>query len=45
MQLPGVWIETLDKPQLYADWQIEQACAVAHMLKRGKFVLTVKPAR
>lgn len=45
MPIPGCFIETLLPPQEYADWQIEQACAVAHMLKRGKFVLTVQPAR
>lgn len=45
MLIPGAAIETLQNPLYYADWQIEQACAIAHALHRGKLIVCIKPAR
>jgi hypothetical protein len=45
MQIPGVHIETLHNPTRYTYAQIEQACAVAQLLNRGKLVLTDLPRR
>jgi hypothetical protein len=43
--IPGVAIETLQNPARYAEWQIEQACAIAHALQRGKLIICIPPAR
>ena len=45
MQIPGVHIETLHNPVRYTYAQIEQACAIAQMLNRGKLVLVEPPRR
>ena len=45
MQIPGVHIETLHNPTRYTFEQIERACALAAMLKRGKLVLVEPPRR
>jgi hypothetical protein len=45
MQLPGVYIETLHNPARYSYAQIETACAVAQLLRRGKLVLAEPPRR
>ena len=45
MATPGVHIETLHEPTRYSNVQIETACAVAAMLKRGKLVLVEPPRR
>jgi Rad3-related DNA helicase len=43
MQIPGVHIETLHNPVRYTYAQIETACAIAQLLRRGKFVLVEAP--
>jgi hypothetical protein len=43
MPIPGVHIETLHNPVRYTQAQIEMVCTLAHMLKRGKFVLAEPP--
>ena len=45
MPMPGVHIETLHDPTRYTHVQIEQACALAAMLNRGKLVLVEPPRR
>jgi len=45
MPMPGVHIETLHDPATYTSVQIERACQVAAMLKRGKLVLVEPPRR
>jgi hypothetical protein len=45
MQIPGVHIETLHNPTRYSFRQIEQACAIAALLNRGKLVLVEPPQR
>ena len=45
MPLPGVHIETLQNPVRYTYAQIEQACAIAQLLGRGKLVLVEPPKR
>jgi hypothetical protein len=42
-QIPGVHIETLDKPTRYTPAQIETACRVAAMMNRGKLILVEPP--
>jgi hypothetical protein len=44
MPIPGTYIVTAVSPVHYAREQLEQACAVAHGLSRGRFVLMVPPA-
>jgi hypothetical protein len=44
-QIPGVHIETLHNPVRYTYQQIENACAIAQMLNRGKLVICIPPAR
>lgn len=43
MPEPGVNVETIGDPKRYTYAQVEQACAIAYALYRGKFVLTVAP--
>ena len=43
MPFPGVRIETLHNPVRYTYAQIETACAVAKLLRRGKLVLVEPP--
>jgi hypothetical protein len=43
MPFPGVCIETLHNPVRYTYAQIETACAVAQLLRRGKLVLVESP--
>lgn len=38
-----VHVETIGPPHRYQWAQIQQACAIAQMLKRGKFVLVEAP--
>ena len=45
MQISGVHIETLHNPIRYSYAQIEQACTLAAILNRGKFVLVEPPRR
>jgi len=45
MQIPGVHIETLENPVRYTPAQIEQACAIAQSLDRGKLILVEPPRR
>ena len=45
MPLPGVHIETLHNPARYTYAQIETACAIAHLLHRGKLLLVEPPRR
>ena len=45
MLIPGVHVETVHDPVRYAYAQIEQACAIARMLNRGRFVLVEPPRR
>jgi len=45
MPLPGVHIETLYNPIRYTYAQIETACAVAQLLRRGKLLLVELPRR
>jgi hypothetical protein len=45
MPTPGLWIETLAKPQTYTDAQLDRACRIAYMLNRGKLVLCEGPQR
>jgi hypothetical protein len=40
-----VHVETLLAPHKYAWAQIQQACAVAQQINRGRFVLVEKPWR
>lgn len=42
-QVPGVWIETLHRPTLYSQAQLERVCVIAARLNRGKFVLVEPP--
>jgi hypothetical protein len=43
MPFPGVYIETLHNPARYTYAQVDTACAVAQLLRRGKFVLVEPP--
>jgi hypothetical protein len=43
MGLPTVHIETLQDPRSYSAEQIEQACRLAQVLGRGRFVLAEPP--
>jgi hypothetical protein len=43
MPFPGVHIETLHNPARYTYAQIETACAVAGLLRRGKLLLVEPP--
>jgi hypothetical protein len=43
MPITGVHIETLHNPTRYSYAQIEQACSLAALLNRGKFVLVEPP--
>lgn len=43
MAAAGIHIETLENPSRYAPEQIERACQVAALLKRGKLVLVEPP--
>jgi hypothetical protein len=43
MPLPGVHIETLHNPARYTYAQIETACAIAQLLRRGKLLLVEPP--
>lgn len=45
MQIPGAWVETLRPPETYTHTQLDLACAVAHAMRRGKFILVTPPAR
>lgn len=45
MQIPSVHVETLHNPVRYTHAQIEQACAIAQLLNRGKLVLVEPPLR
>ena len=45
MPIPGVHLETLQSPVRYTTAQLERACALAHLLKRGRFVLCEPPRR
>jgi hypothetical protein len=45
MPMPGAHIETIHNPTRYTYAQIEQACAVAQLLARGKLVLVESPKR
>jgi hypothetical protein len=40
-----VYIETLLSPVRYTTAQIDRACAIAHQLQRGRFVLCEPPRR
>jgi hypothetical protein len=42
-QIPGVHVETLDKPTSYTAEQIELACKVASVMNRGKLILCEPP--
>jgi hypothetical protein len=43
--MPGVYLETVHSPVRYTTAQIDRACAIAHHLKRGRFVLCEPPKR
>jgi hypothetical protein len=43
MSFPGVYIETLHNPAHYTYAQLETACAVAQLLRRGKLLLVEPP--
>ena len=45
MQMPGVHIETVHNPARYTHAQIDRACAIAHLISRGKLVLCEAPRR
>jgi hypothetical protein len=45
MQIPGAHIVTLQNPAGYTSIQIDTACAIAHQLQRGQFVLCEPPRR
>jgi hypothetical protein len=45
MPMPGVHIETIYEPTRYTHVQIEKACRIAALLKRGKLVLVEPPRR
>jgi hypothetical protein len=45
MQIPGAHVETLHNPVRYTYAQIEKACAIAHLLNRGKLVVCEEPQR
>jgi hypothetical protein len=45
MQIPGAHIVTLQNPVGYTSEQIDRACAIAHHLQRGQFVLCEPPRR
>ena len=45
MSLPNIHVETVDNPLRYSFAQIELACRIAEVLKRGRFVLAERPAR
>jgi hypothetical protein len=38
-------IETLCDPRTYSPQQLERACRLATLLRRGRFVLIERPAR
>jgi hypothetical protein len=40
-----VHIETLHDPRAYTPQQLERACRLATLLRRGRFVLVEPPAR
>jgi hypothetical protein len=42
---PPVHIETIHEPNRYTHGQIERACAIAQLLRRGKFVLVEAPGQ
>jgi hypothetical protein len=43
--IPGVHVETIHNPIRYTTAQIDKAVGIAHLLHRGKFVLTEDPKR
>jgi hypothetical protein len=45
MPTPGVHVETLRNPAEYTPAQIDWAVAIAHFLRRGKFVYCLPPER
>ena len=45
MDIPRVHIETIHNPLRYTFAQIEQACAIAELLDRGKLILVEPPRR
>ena len=45
MHIPGAHIVTLYNPVEYTPAQLDKACAVAHLLQRGQFVLCEVPRR
>ena len=45
MHIPGAHIVTLYNPIGYTPAQIDKACAIAHLLRRGQFVLCEVPRR
>ena len=45
MKIPGAHIVTLHSPVQYTSIQLDRACAVAHSLQRGQFVLCEPPRR
>ena len=45
MHIPGAHIVTLYNPVGYTPAQIDRACAIAHLLQRGQFVLCEVPRR
>jgi hypothetical protein len=45
MPIPGVHIETLQRPQDYSAKQLDLACKVAGLLGRGRLVLVEPPRR
>ena len=45
MHIPGAHLVTLYNPVGYTPAQIDKACAIAHLLGRGQFVLCESPRR
>jgi hypothetical protein len=45
VSLPEIHVETVDNPLRYSYAQIERACRIAQVLKRGRFVLAERAAR
>ena len=45
MEIAAVHIETLENPVYYTHAQLEQACALAQLLGRGKLLLVEPPRR
>ncbi len=45
MHIPGAHLVTLYNPVGYTPAQIDKACAIAHLLQRGQFVLCEVPRR